>query len=213
MNQSMKARVLTSVMTSAFVLTGTMGTAWAGPCDGMDSQLKKISKQLKTVCDNKDKLQKLGITDPGFCDNPQVADAAKFAKEVVSAWNSIVGNSAAKIGARQFKLGKGGNGTIVGSTQRMWVSDSIATSNSLTVKVNEQAGQAKMNVNVCVVDLKGGKPKLKKQVVFNGSKKEKKNTSESKTIKVKGVKGKIVMVKISAARATTNKFKYKFTAK
>ena len=179
--------------------------AYDNRCAGMNKQLDQLSKAVDAAC----KATK--AKDCKKINSDKNKEYQKVASDFVKEWNKVVGNSSLKIGARYFTLGKGGNGTIQ-STQRMWVSKGIATKDSVTIKVKELDGKLYVGAHVCVLEPGKSKPVYKKTVYFNKDKKEKGKKNQTKSIRVNGTKGKIVFFKISAQRASTNKFKYNFSS-
>ena len=198
--------------------------AYDNRCAGMNKQLDQLSKAVDAACKatkakdckkiNSDKSKEYQKVASDLGVHEELGAVSKYfgvASDFVKEWNKVVGNSSLKIGARYFTLGKGGNGTIQ-STQRMWVSKGIATKDSVTIKVKELDGKLYVGAHVCVLEPGKSKPVYKKTVYFNKDKKEKGKKNQTKSIRVNGTKGKIVFFKISAQRASTNKFKYNFSS-
>lgn len=183
------------------------GEAHAGDkrCDGMDQQIAKISTAVEQAC----KATKAKACEE--IDSPKTKDFLATVDKFVSTWNQYVANSSLKIGARMFGIGSGGSGTIQ-STQRMWVSKSFSTDDSVTIRVNELDGKLHVGAHVCLLEPGKKTPVYKKSVFFNENSKTKKNKKQSKSITVNGAKGKIVMFKIAAQKPSANKFKYKFSS-
>ena len=201
-------KTLSAMLTATAVLMVAAAPAMASDkrCDGMDKQLEKLSKAVDKACKATKAKQCSKINSPKAKEYKEVA--SKF----VSEWNKVVGNSKLKIGARHFDLGRGGDGTIQ-STQRMWVSKGISTGNTVEITVSEKGGKLYTGAHVCVLEPGKKTPVYKKTVKFNADSKSKNNGKERKTIKVTGAKGKIVIFKLAAQKASANKFKYSFTSK
>jgi len=208
MKQSNIFSALATVIISAGILGATAqdASAYDNRCAGMNKQMEKLSQVVKTAC----KATK--SKECSKIDSDKSKEFQKVASDFVKEWNKVVGNSSLKIGARYFDLGKSGNGTIQ-STQRMWVSKGIATKNTVEIKLSELDGKLHVGAHICLLEPGKKTPTYKKTVFFNANASEKGNKKQSKTIKVSGAKGKIVMFKIAAQKPSTNKFKYKFTSK
>jgi hypothetical protein len=198
-----RSAVISLTAISMHAAMSSSAFAYDNRCAGMNKQLEQLSKAVDAACKatNAKECKKINSDKS----KEAQAVAAGFIKE----WNKVVGNSAAKIGARYFSLGSGGNGTIQ-STQRMWISKGISTKDSVTFKVKELDGKLYVGAHVCVLEPGKSTPVYKKTVFFNKDNKEKGKKTQTKTIKVNGAKGKIVFFKISAQRASANKFKYSF---
>lgn len=208
MSNSILVRSAT-VSVSTLVLLAAMSSsafAYDNRCAGMNKQLGQLSKAVKAAC------SATNAKDCKKINSDKSKEYQKVASDFVKEWNKVVGNSSAKIGARYFSLGKGGNGTIQ-STQRMWISKGISTKDSVTFKVKELDGKLYVGAHVCVLEPGKTTPVYKKTVYFNKGDKQKKNKNQTQTIKVNGAKGKIVFFKISAQKPSANKFKYSFTTK
>ena len=131
---------------------------------------------------------------------------AKQAKLIADNWNTIAGNSSAKVGPRKIFLDNSKvTGIVMGQTQRTFVSPP-SPHNKLTITVDKTGGRAKTDVFICVHSTKNGSQQ-RKEYRFQNSR-----SSKKKTFTINNVKGKSVSV-IIKNKSVGNTFKYNVRAK
>jgi hypothetical protein len=189
--------------------------AVAGPCDGMDKEVKAYSAKLNQTCVEGFVIN--GVEMKGWCSSPPQDDKKKAGViEIIKMfWNALIakGDGAASIGPRQFVLGGAAeSGTVVGPTQRLWFANNVPSDDKVTVTVKETEGKAKTTIHVCELPIGAEKPTLRKSHVFNDTDASKKNEKESASLEVTGVKGKLVLVKVDGNSAAL-KFGYQLSVK
>jgi hypothetical protein len=121
--------------------------------------------------------------------------------EMIKFWNSMAGNSWAKIGPRRLDFGKNLAGTVVGPTTRVFIAETPSDKNQVEVKIDKLDGKAKTSITVCKVDKTGRKTKLWDFTADNGS------YTKTWTKTLSGVKDELITVNI-AGHSATNKFQY-----
>jgi hypothetical protein len=126
---------------------------------------------------------------------------AEKVDEMIKFWNSMAGNSWAKIGPRRLDFGKNLNGSVVGPTSRVFIAETPSNKDKVEVKIDKLDGKAKTSITVCSVDKAGRKTKLWDFTADNG------NYTKTWKKTVSGVKDGIVTVNI-VGHSATNKFKY-----
>ena len=184
----MKKTLLTlSLMTAAVPATMLVApnTAQAGECGSVAS----------VTSDLWDKYGKLASNLP----------YAEKVDEMIKFWNSMAGNSWAKIGPRRLDYGTNLDGTVVGPTTRVFVAETPTNTDKVEIKLNKLDGKAKTSVTVCKVDKSGRKTKLWDFTADNG------NYTKTWTKTLSGVKDELVTVNI-VGHSATNKFKYTLRA-
>jgi hypothetical protein len=135
------------------------------------------------------------------------AQAAGFIEKGVKLWNKIAGDSTwAKIGPRRMDFGGWNTGTLVGGTERLFLSG-IPAVNPTTVDVHKLDHDGQVRVVVCRIPEKG-KAKLVK--AFTIDKKTKKGLVKS--IKIDSAKGHVISVAFHG-KSVAKKLKYKVRAK
>lgn len=125
--------------------------------------------------------------------------------QMIKFWNSMAGNSWAKIGPRRLDFGKTLNGTVTGPTSRVFIAAAPSDKKHVDIVLKKLDGKAKTSITVCKVDANGNQQKAWDFTVENG----KGTKTFSKTIK--GAEGKIITVHIKGHSAT-NSFKYSVKA-
>ena len=131
---------------------------------------------------------------------------AKTVDKMVKFWNSMAGNSWAKIGPRRLEYGKNLKGTVVGPTDRVFIAETPADKKHAEITIKKLDGKAKTSITVCKVGSDGKPQKVWDFTAENGK------GTKTWTKTVKGMKDKILTVHIKGHSAT-NKFKYTVNAK
>ena len=121
--------------------------------------------------------------------------------KMITFWNSMAGNSWAKIGPRRLEYGKTMSGTVTGPTSRVFIAETPSDMKQADVTIKKLDGKAKTSITVCKVDASGNQQKVWDFTVENG------NGTETFTRTVKGLEGKLLTVHINGHSAT-NSFKY-----
>lgn len=125
-------------------------------------------------------------------------------KEAIAFWNEQAGGSWATIGPRPLLVdGAWNDGKVVLGGERLFISRAPSDDDEFTISVTKEAGGG---ADVFLSTFDGTDCALAQKVSFEKS--DKKNTV--KTLRVKGAKGKIVIVKVDADG--TQAFDYKFRA-
>lgn len=143
-----------------------------------------------------------------FKEYNKIASSIPYSDKVdkmIKFWNSMAGNSWAKIGPRRLDYGKTHNGTVTGPTSRVFIAETPSNKKHADVTIKKLDGKAKTSITVCKVDSSGNQQKVWDFTVQNG------NGTETFTRTVKGLEGKILTVHINGHSAT-NKFKYSVKA-
>lgn len=131
---------------------------------------------------------------------------AKQVKEIAKHWNTIAGNSSAKMGPRKMYLDNSKvTGVVVGSTKRTFISP-ISEHNKLEINLTKVSGKAKTDIFVCIHDPKGKSSQLREYRFQNG-----KSKSTKKFI-VNNVKGKMISVVVKG-KSVGNTFGYQLRVK
>jgi hypothetical protein len=162
-------------------------------CKTSADHIAKLIQIVKSVCSLTQETR-----DACAGKAQSAADAKKHAEKFLEVWNRIAGNSWARVGPRNFNLGKGDKGTIVSPGQRAWISRDVAKSTT-SITVRELDGKLDANFNVCVIDNKGKVSYVKSTTFSKNAKKEK------RTVTITGHRGKHVMFKLATARPSLGK--------
>ena len=179
--------------TAAAVTVSTPAAASSSVCTSPVQDIwKKYSQVAKEYCKgDKDCIEKM-------------EKYAEIAKVMVDYWNKMVGGGWATIGPRPLRFGSNNDGTIIVGGQRLFISQSPVDAAEVEIRFKKEGGGA----GVVTIAHYDGTSCLKDDVI-EFKKSDPKNTV--KTIKVKGTKGKILVVKVDAKDLDT--FDYEFTAK
>jgi len=109
-------------------------------------------------------------------------------------WNTIVGNSQARWGARHIEIDKKATGTVQGGTKRTFVSNPLFYDN-LKITLNKTGGRGRTVVLVCTHDSDGNSEAIREYTFQNSA------LSSSKQFQIPNIRGKIVSIAISCKTA------------
>jgi hypothetical protein len=124
----------------------------------------------------------------------------------IKSWNKIVGDKSwAKIGPRRLDFEEWNNGTLIGSTERLFLSG-IPAVNPVVVDFHKLDGEGKVTVVVCRDPEKG---KTREVATFTIDSKTKKGKVRS--IKIPNAKGHVISV-VLHGKSFSKKLKYKVRA-
>ena len=133
--------------------------------------------------------------------------AIKLLDEGVKIWNKIVKDtSVAKIGARAMGYGEWNNGTLIGSTERMFVTPMPAI-NPVQIDFHKLGHDGKVKVVVCQVPEKGAAKAVRSFTVEAGA-----PNGLVKSIKLNKAKGHVITV-VLHGKSVTKSLKYKVRTK
>lgn len=138
-----------------------------------------------------------------------IKNAAKYkeaAEAMVRLFNQLADNGQATLGPRRIEFGSPQSGTLIGPSNRTFVSVYPMDKNSVSFKVKKLEGDGKVEVVICRID---GESKLTNLAVFNFTGDEKDGTEIVKT--VSGVENNLVQIRLNGQSAV-KKFKYQFIA-
>lgn len=138
-----------------------------------------------------------------------IKNAAKYkeaAEAMVRLFNDLADNGQATLGPRRIEFGNAQSGTLIGPSNRTFVSVYPMDKNSVSFKVKKLDGDGKVEVVICKIDADN---KLSNLAVFNFTGDEKDGTEIVKT--VSGVENNLVQIRLNGQSAV-KKFKYQFTA-
>ncbi len=132
------------------------------------------------------------------------ATAASFIEKGIKLWNKIAGDQTwAKIGPRRMDFGKWNDGTLIGKTERLFLS-AIPAVNPVVVDFERLDMKGEAKVVICKVPEKG-----KAMVVKSFTTTEK---SKNKTVKIDDAKGYVIAVALHGKLAVKS-VKYRVRAK
>lgn len=131
---------------------------------------------------------------------------AEATEKAVAFWNKMAGNSWAKIGPRQIKLGEKVQGTLQSIGDRTFVTSSPFTCDKVRVSIAENDGKGKVEVTGCLFT--GGSRKEEKiNFTWNNTSSEKKDKSQYYSKEFSGVKGKYLSILLDG-KSVTRSFQY-----
>jgi hypothetical protein len=135
------------------------------------------------------------------------AKAIQFIEKGIKIWNDIAGDQSwAKIGPRRMDFGSWNTGTLIGPTERMFVS-AIPAVNPVTVDFHKLDHDGKVKVVVCKIPEKGGPKVVKSFTVDNKTK-----VGKVKSIDIDDAKGNIITV-VLHGKSVAKKLQYKVRTK
>jgi hypothetical protein len=135
----------------------------------------------------------------------KIEDAIRTAE---SAFSEVIGRtSGLTIGPRLLRLDTWESGTIVGTTERLFLTAAPMSRNSATFLLHEQGGKGKVSVTVCAFTADRDHRKLVDFVV-NESEAEKDDKDQKFSIRLSGVEGRWISVHLDG-KSVANTFKYK----
>jgi len=138
-----------------------------------------------------------------------IKNASKYkeaAEAMVLAFNALADNGQATLGPRRIEFGQNQLGTLVGPSNRTFVSVYPMDKNSVTFKVKKLEFDGKVEVVICKIDADS---KMTNLAVFNFTGDEKDGTEIVKT--VTGVENQLVQIRLNGQSAA-KRFKYQFSA-
>jgi len=177
------------IVTFAIALLAGTGSINAQAC----SDGAKLSSRVASVLKN---------YQPVIENIPYVKQIAQIKKH----WQTIAGNSSAKMGPRQMPLDNSKvTGVVVGPTQRTFISPPSKHS-KLEIKLDKVSGKAKTDLFICVHPVKGSSKQLKEYRFENGK------GNKTKKFTINDVKGKMISVVIKG-KSVGNTFGYQLRVK
>lgn len=139
------------------------------------------------------------------------SDVTKYttlAGKMVTFFNGSHSSNWSTIGPRELEYSKNLTGTIVGPTERMFISSAPSDVDSVTFTIKKTDGKQENNIHLCAYDSKGNCTSLASYTFENGND----NVGKTWTKTVTGVKGKILGVHLAAAKVNANEFSYTLKA-
>jgi hypothetical protein len=189
---------VTLVPLVAALLFTTSAHAESGSCN-------TVANVTSTVWDKTGPTVKSALNTSG----PFGATAAKtltLLEKGIKIWNKISGSTWAKVGPRRLDFEKWEQGTLIGPTERMFIS-TLPALNPVTVDINKLDHEGKVKVVVCKVPEKG-KAKLVKAVTIEAGAKNGRVAS----IDIPDAKGHLVTV-VLHGKSVAKKLQYKVRVK
>lgn len=119
-------------------------------------------------------------------------------------WNELAANGPASIGPRVIPMNKPASGKIVGTSERVFYSARPATKNPVIVKLTKVSGAEHVKVTVCTAD-QDKKCTIEETGEWQSDAKD--GAQITKTLN--GVKGKVIVVHLAAARLNFKHLAYK----
>ena len=138
-----------------------------------------------------------------------IKNATKYkeaAEAMVILFNALADNGQATLGPRRIEFGNNQQGTLVGPSNRTFVSVYPMDKNSVTFKVKKIEFDGKVEAVICKID---GEGKMTNLAVFNFTGDEKDGTEIVKT--VTGVENHLVQIRLNGQSAA-KRFHYQFIA-
>lgn len=136
-----------------------------------------------------------------------VAEVAGFVEKGVKLWNEIAGDTTwAKIGPRRLDFDQWDTGTLIGPTERLFVSSFPAT-NPVTVDIHKLDNDGEVKVVVCKVPEKGKAVHVRSFTIDKDTK-----VGLVKSIDVDGAKGHLITIALHG-KSVAKSLQYKVRAK
>lgn len=133
--------------------------------------------------------------------------AAKLIEEGVKIWNKLASDKSwAKIGPRRMDFGEWNTGTLIGPTERMFISG-IPAVNPVKIDFHKLDHDGKVKVVICRVPEKGKARAIKSFTVQPGA-----PTGKVKSFTIDDAKGDIITV-VLHGKSVAKKLQYKVRAK
>jgi len=120
-------------------------------------------------------------------------------------WNEAAGNSSAKIYNRAIYFNTKVKGTVIGSTQRTFVSEDTE-SNKVKIILEKLKGKAETEVCISVFNKEEGRTEQRKYYTFENG-----NYTKTKTFILNNVSDSYIIINIKG-NSTLNSFKYEIKA-
>ena len=130
----------------------------------------------------------------------------QYTGKMVAFWNKAASNGWAAIGPRILEPNTTYKGTLVGTTGRMFITPWPLPVDEAELIITETNGKAKTNAIVCSYNQSGDHMDLAEKW-FNDTKERKNKSDEQRSIILRGVRNKILSVKLDA-KSFSNKFSY-----
>ena len=135
------------------------------------------------------------------------AKALQLIDEGIKIWNKIVGDQTwAKVGPRRMDFDRWNQGTLIGPTERMFVS-SIPAVNPVTVDVNKLDNDGEVKVVVCKVPERGKAEAVSTFTIDKSTKK-----GQVRSIEIGNAKGHVISV-VLHGKSLAKSLKYKVRAR
>ncbi|MGH1342893.1 MAG: hypothetical protein ACRBN8_15125 [Nannocystales bacterium] len=188
-----------SLLSGAFVLATPSQAHAADSCKTAADVSSKVWKETPGVV-------KTAIAKSGPFGATAI-QALKLIDEGVKIWNKLSGDKSWKtIGPRRIDFEKWNKGTLLGPTERMFISG-IPAVNPVEIDFHKLDHGGKVKVVVCKVPNKGKAVAVKSFEVAPDARKGK-----IKTVRIDDAKGHIITV-VLHGKSVTNKLKYKVRAR
>lgn len=128
-------------------------------------------------------------------------------EDMISAWNSLVGTASfATLGPRMLNPGTEYAGTIIGPTERTFITHIPCHFDRGRVRLSEKDGKAKTEINIWLTDPNGHCTEVG-NYLLNEDNTEQKDVFQTIDRTFSGAMGKFVIVHLDG-KSVTNKFKY-----
>ena len=136
----------------------------------------------------KDKLASLGCKNDKDC----IAKRAEIVANATTFWNSMAGNSWAKVGPRELETGKELKGTVVNPGERRFLTKlPIIDFDSAKLTLQKVDGQAETEVRVYELDAQGNCNELASETIPKGK------GAYAKTLTLQGIRGSVITVRMT----------------
>ena len=134
-----------------------------------------------------------------------------LARSLTSWWNTqVANNNWSTLGPRNLEMDKNLDGKLIGTSGRMFIAAVPLETDSATIKISERDGKGKASFVVCT-HAPGGKWHEVATGSFNDTGDRKDNESETRTVKLTGVKGLLASINIDG-KSVANTFSYTIRA-
>ena len=133
---------------------------------------------------------------------------AAITEQMVTFWNDSANNSWSTIGPRRLEFNKTLTGTIVGPTERLFVTETPVDKDSVTITVKKTDGKQENNITICKIDQTNKCTVVGTYTFANGDS----NIGKEYTKTITGTRGYLIVVHTAAAKANLNEFHYSIKA-
>jgi len=131
----------------------------------------------------------------------------KIINAVIAKYNKATGENPGKLGPRLLKFGSPVHGKLVSIGERLFASALSATHDTVTVKLTRLAGDEKVNFIICRSEQNGDCTIAAKRELDGEA------VKAPVEVKVTGMRGKILVVHLAAAKVNLKSFEYELVAK
>jgi len=136
-----------------------------------------------------------------------VKDLFDHQRHLINFWNNAANNNWATIGPRQMQIDKKYEGTLVGSTERLFITPYPSHKKKVIITIRELNGKGKTGVAVCTVN-EFNESQTVATRWFNDTKDRKDDEREIRQVVIDNAKGKIIKVHLDG-KSATNTLKYR----